>query len=269
MRAIAEHGIPRIDLVAVSLYEFEKSGRKEGCVAGRADREYRYRRPHHDPGRGQELAGRGRDHFYRRLRRDHRRTARRQADRFQKKLIGGWPRRRSPPPRPTIGPSALAWPKFLPRASLCRPRSISARRARWRCATAKIRTSRPRCTRPAKAGSPEPSSFTARSFPTTTWWIWMRPGSWFSNSTSPPRRSSSTPIRAAARKVRRWPKAIAGHLKPIRSRRSAACWRSTARSMAKPPRRSPRRSSKRSLPRIFRVTRSIFLPRRRIFACCE
>ena len=25
--------------------------------------------------------------------------------------------------------------------------------------------------------SPEPSSFTARSFPTTTWWIWMPPGS--------------------------------------------------------------------------------------------
>jgi hypothetical protein len=65
MRAIAEHGIPRIDLVAVS---------EEGRFARRIDREYRYRRPDHDPGGGQELAGCRRDHLYRRLRRDHRRT---------------------------------------------------------------------------------------------------------------------------------------------------------------------------------------------------
>ena len=29
------------------------------------------------------------------------------------------------------------------------------------------------------------SSFTARSFPTTTWWTWTRPGNWSANSPQP------------------------------------------------------------------------------------
>jgi phosphoribosylaminoimidazolecarboxamide formyltransferase/IMP cyclohydrolase len=49
------------------------------------------------------------------------------------------------------------------------------------------------------------------------------------SSTPRLRPSSSTPIPAAARKERLSPKATAGRSRPIRSRRTAACWRSTAR----------------------------------------
>ena len=82
--------------------------------------------------------------------------------------------------------------------------------------------------------SPARSSCTARSFPTTTWWIWTPPGNWSASSSGRRRPSSSTPIRAAARSRRRSPRAIARRSRPIRCRRSAACWHSIGRWTRRP-----------------------------------
>ena len=251
MRAIAEHGIPRIDWSCVSLYEFEK-------IAAKKDASLEELIENIDIGgptmiraaakNWQDVAVITSVADYAAIIEE---LTRGQADRFQTRLTGSWPRRHSPRRRPTIAPSALAWPKFLPPAIRCRRRSISARRARWRCATARIRTSRLRCTRPARAGSPEPSSCTARSFPTTIWWIWTRPGSWFCEFDAA--RIGDHQAHQSVRLRRRFD---AGRkLSPgVRSRSGLGVRRRIGvqpdgRS-AKPPRKSPRHSSKRSLPRI-------------------
>ena len=62
------------------------------------------------------------------------------------------------------------------RSGSCHARHSRAALARA-CAMARIRTSRRRCMQRAAAESPERSNCTARSFPTTIWSIWMRPGS--------------------------------------------------------------------------------------------
>ena len=152
MRALAEHGIPPIDLVVVNLYEFEKDRGQEGRAARGADREYRYRRSDHDPRRGQELAGcRGGDfaadyaaiveelHGGRRI--AFRGNALAAGQEGVRDHGGLRPRGQRAPGRD----SSHA-------AKRCRRCSTSARRARWRCATARIRTSRRRSMRPASAG---------------------------------------------------------------------------------------------------------------------
>ncbi len=52
--ALERHGIRPIDLVAVTLYPFERDGGAAGRVARGGDREHRHRRAQHDPRRGQE-----------------------------------------------------------------------------------------------------------------------------------------------------------------------------------------------------------------------
>ena len=104
--------------------------------------------------------------------------------------------------------------------------------------------------------SPAPSSCTARSFPTTTWWIWTRPGNWSASSTRPPRPSSSTPIPAAARSRRTLAESLSQGVR-VRSglgvrRRDR---RSIAPSMKRPRARSPRRLSKPSPRRTIRPKR--------------
>ena len=74
MQALAAHGIAPIDMVVVNLYRFEEVAAKADASPRRADREHRYRRPHHDPRRRQELSGCGRGGLARRLR-GHRSTS--------------------------------------------------------------------------------------------------------------------------------------------------------------------------------------------------
>jgi len=140
---------------------------------------------------------------------------------------------------------------------------------RFRCAMARIRTSRPLCTRTGRAASQAPNNFKGRNCPTTTWWIWTPPGSWFWNSLHPPPLSSSTPTLAAAPKAILW-RRVTDRLWPaIRSRPTAACWPSTGRSTKKRPWRFPRPSWRPSRlpsipPRRWRSWRP-----RRTFACFE
>ena len=68
-------GFRAIDMVVVNLYAFEKVAAQDGRQRRRADREHRYRRTDDDPRRRQELPGRGRGRLARRLRRHSRRTA--------------------------------------------------------------------------------------------------------------------------------------------------------------------------------------------------
>ena len=63
--AVAEHGIPAIDMVVVNLYAFEKTAAKPGVPLRGADREHRHRRPVDDPFRRQEFSGRSRRHLAR------------------------------------------------------------------------------------------------------------------------------------------------------------------------------------------------------------
>ena len=111
-----------------------------------------------------------------------------------------------------------------------------------------------------KRGSRARSSCTARSFPTTTWWIWTRPGNWSSEFDAARRghhqAHQSVRLRRAGHAGRELPQGVrvrSGLGVRRRARRSTATW--TRRRRAK----SPRRSSKRS-PR--RITR----PRR--WPCC-
>ena len=175
MRAIAEHGIPRIDLVAVSLYEFDK-------VAAKKDASLEELIENIDIGgptmiraaakNWQDVAVITSPAEYAGVIAE----LPREVERFQKERIGSWPRRRSPPPPRMIAQSPLDWPRSLPRANLCRIRSTSSLRALWRCAMAKTRTRPLRSILQDVPVSPEQNNFTARSFPTTTWWTWMRRG---------------------------------------------------------------------------------------------
>ena len=257
-------------MVVVSLYEFEKVAAKKDASARRADREYRHRRPDHDPRRGQELAGRGGDHCRRRLRGDHRRAAAQAGGSLSEETH--W----------KLAKKAFATTAAYDRAVSARLAEIpptgdaAAGYARYSRAAHSGAALRRESAPVGRAVRDRQGRDRRRRAASRQGAFLQQPGGSgcglaVGSGVRPARigRSSSTPIRAAARKVRHWPKATAGRSRPIRSRRSAAYWRSTGRSIAKPPRKSPRHSSKRSPPRIIRPTRSIFLPRRRIFACCE
>ncbi len=157
---------------------------------------------------------------------------------------------------PTTAPSRPAWrgsrsprsSSWTSRPPCCPPSSKFAPRARFRCATARTRISRPRSTRTAPAASPAQRNSTARSFPTTTWWTSTPPGTWSASLTRPRPRSSSTPTPAAAPSRPACPRPTAKRSSATRSRRMAACWPSTARSTRK-PRAKPAKRSWSALPR--------------------
>ncbi len=176
MRAIAEHGIPPIDLVCVNLYEFEK-------IAAKKDAPLEELIENIDIGgptmiraaakNWQDVAVVTAAPITPRSSQSCKPTA----GRSPARPIGGWPRRRSRPRRPTIALSAPAWQRSRRRVKPCPRFSTFARPADWLCATARIRISRRRSTRAAAPASPEPNSCMARNSPTTIWWIWTPPGS--------------------------------------------------------------------------------------------
>ena len=71
-----EHEIEPIDLVCVNLYPFERVSPRRGVEDARGDREHRHRRPHADPGGGQEPRLHGGGGLARELRRGARGAAR-------------------------------------------------------------------------------------------------------------------------------------------------------------------------------------------------
>ena len=177
-RRCAEHGIQPIDMVVVNLYQFEEVAAKADAQPGRADREYRHRRPDHDPLGGQELSGCGGGGFA---------GAITQAILEEMRAHGGALSRET---RWRLAQKAFRTTADYDRAISARlalvdgagPSARGARHARreaaWTCATARIRTRRRRSTAGAARESPARSSFRARNFPTTTWWIWTPPGNW-------------------------------------------------------------------------------------------
>ena len=118
MRAIAEHGIPPIDLVCVNLYEFEK-------IAAKKDAPLEELIENIDIG-GPTMIRAAAKNWQDvavvtsavRLRRDCRGTAGQRRRRSPARRIGVWRRRPSQPRRPTIAPSARGWRRFRRRAKL-------------------------------------------------------------------------------------------------------------------------------------------------------
>ena len=119
-----------IDMVVVNLYQFEKVAAQRRCAARRADREHRYRRPHHDPLRRQELPGcRDRGVARRLRRRSSTETARNRRRALARNEMAAGANRPSAPPPITIGRSARAWRRWTLRRSRCPTRARYPRAA--------------------------------------------------------------------------------------------------------------------------------------------
>jgi phosphoribosylaminoimidazolecarboxamide formyltransferase/IMP cyclohydrolase len=163
MHAIAEHGIPRIDLVCVNLYEFEKIAARPDATLEELIENIDIRRSDHDPRRREELA---------RCRRCYVARAVCRGDRGS---IGR--RRRFEATRWKLAKAAFARTAAYDRAVTVRlaeipptgevlPATLDIRAPRkWRYATARIRISRLRCMPLVQSESRARSSFTARNFP--------------------------------------------------------------------------------------------------------
>ena len=176
MRAIAEHGIPRIDLVAVSLYEFEK-------VAAKKDASLEELIENIDIGGPTMIRAAAKNWqdvavvtspadyaaVIEELRAGGGSLSEETHWRLAKKAFAttaAYDRacQRAPGRNSSHGRASAGHARY--------PRAAHAGAALRRKSAPVGGALRDR----ASAGSPARSSFTARSFPTTIWWIWTRPG---------------------------------------------------------------------------------------------